>query len=160
MFAMSKQLCFAQKAFILNEGKVLLVRKSLKDPDQPGRWEVPGGRMQFGEGVDEQLKREVREEVGLEIVPGDPFHIWEWRIRREGATGVIMEMQIVAVARVCQPLTFCVSTSGQMPDDYLDAAVWVPVGELDRYDFIPNMVPAVRSFLHYVNAKRGLAAAS
>src|SRR5437762_8381547 len=54
---------FAQKAFIWNHGRLLLVRKSDEDPNQPGRWEVPGGRMEFGEEVDEHLIREVNEEV-------------------------------------------------------------------------------------------------
>ena len=40
---------FAQKAFVVHNGALLMVRKSSGDPHNPGRWEVPGGRMSFGE---------------------------------------------------------------------------------------------------------------
>ncbi|MFI5396745.1 MAG: NUDIX domain-containing protein [Candidatus Binatia bacterium] len=77
---MIRQFFFAQKAFILNGNEVLLIRKSADDPNQANKWEVPGGRMEFGEEVDAHLVREVKEEVGIEIVPGSPFHVWQWQL--------------------------------------------------------------------------------
>lgn len=141
------QLFFAQKAFILRDQCLLLVRKSLDDPNQPGLWEVPGGRMDFGEDIDEHLKREVREEVGLEIVPEDPFHIWQWRVSRVTTHGSIAEWQIVAVARICRPVSGELSASGRVEGDYLAEMEWVPLAALEGYDLIPNMRPAVDSFL-------------
>ena len=38
-----RQFRFAQKAFIVDNGKLLLVKKSKDDPYHPGEWEVPGG---------------------------------------------------------------------------------------------------------------------
>jgi len=53
-------------ALILNEeGKVLLV-KSFK---WEGYYTVPGGHVEVGETMEEAVKREVREEVGLEVEP-------------------------------------------------------------------------------------------
>jgi len=49
-------------AIIESEGKLLLARRS-----DIGWWNLPGGGMEAGEAVDEALKREVREEVGIEI---------------------------------------------------------------------------------------------
>ncbi|HVQ36545.1 MAG TPA: NUDIX domain-containing protein [Pyrinomonadaceae bacterium] len=47
-----------------NEGRVLL----LKHRFRPGSgWGMPGGFMQEGEQPDEALRRELREEVGLEL---------------------------------------------------------------------------------------------
>ena len=33
------------------------------------RWTVPGGHIELGETVEETLKREIKEEIGLEIEP-------------------------------------------------------------------------------------------
>lgn len=54
------------------EGKYLLIRRSLeKYPEVKGRWDIVGGRIHPGEKLIDNLKREVKEETGLEIV-GNP----------------------------------------------------------------------------------------
>ena len=49
-------------AVIEAQGKVLLARRS-----DIGWWNLPGGGMEAGETVDQALRREVSEEVGLNI---------------------------------------------------------------------------------------------
>jgi 8-oxo-dGTP pyrophosphatase MutT (NUDIX family) len=138
---------FAQKAFIVNKGAVLLVRKSADDPNQAGKWEVPGGRMDFGEDVDPHLSREVREEVGLDVEPGPPFYLWQWQLSRQSKEGEPLEIQIVAVARVCRPKSTVISTENRVEEDYLDEVEWVPFERILTYDLIENMYPVVDAFL-------------
>lgn len=57
----------SQKALILREKKILLVRRSLCDKWNPGKWEFPGGKADKGEFFDEALLREVFEETGLRV---------------------------------------------------------------------------------------------
>lgn len=57
-------------AFVEKKGKILLARRSLEDPQTPGVWFIPGGKVDLEEGDDileKTLKREVMEEVGIEI---------------------------------------------------------------------------------------------
>jgi 8-oxo-dGTP pyrophosphatase MutT (NUDIX family) len=122
------------------------VQKSADDPNQAGKWEVPGGRMDFGEDVDEHIRREVLEEVGVEIRPGPPFYVWQWRIQRPAADGETRDIQVVAVARLCEALSGSADTGGQKEDDYLAGTRWVALDQIDRYDWIGNMAPVLREF--------------
>lgn len=56
----------AVKTIIVNEGKVLLLRRTNND-SYAGLWEFCGGRLELGETLEEALLREVREETGLTI---------------------------------------------------------------------------------------------
>src|SRR5579871_290535 len=56
--------------------KVLLPQRAHTKKFFPGVYELPGGHMDFGEDTVEGLKREVREELGVEISVGDPFHVF------------------------------------------------------------------------------------
>lgn len=60
-----------QKAFIDRNGEVLVLNYPKANLD------FPGGKIQEGEtDFTESLKREVREETGLEIEVGSPFTTW------------------------------------------------------------------------------------
>jgi len=51
-----------------SDGRVLLVRRA-HDP-YGGKWDVPGGFLEEGEAPLDGLRRELREETGLEVEPG------------------------------------------------------------------------------------------
>lgn len=48
-------------------GKILLIKRSEKADFTPGIWEYPMGRIKHFEGPIAALKREVKEETGLEV---------------------------------------------------------------------------------------------
>lgn len=47
---------------------LVLLRSAEKYPEAGQQWEIPGGRITPGTTLDENLKREVKEETGLEIL--------------------------------------------------------------------------------------------
>jgi 8-oxo-dGTP diphosphatase len=47
---------------------LLLKRSAIKYPEVGEKWDIPGGRIDPGTPLSENLAREVREETGLEIV--------------------------------------------------------------------------------------------
>lgn len=51
-----------------SDGRVLLARRR-SDPDA-GLWDTPGGFLEEGEEPQEGLRRELREETGLDVQPG------------------------------------------------------------------------------------------
>lgn len=48
-----------------DKGQVLLIRRA--NPPRAGHWSLPGGKVERGESLEEALRREIREETGLEI---------------------------------------------------------------------------------------------
>src|SRR5260370_18836090 len=55
-------------AILTDGGRILLIRRG-HEPEK-GRWSLPGGRIEPGETDQQALVREVREETGLEVIPG------------------------------------------------------------------------------------------
>lgn len=58
-----------------DEGRVLLTRRSV--PPFLDLWVMPGGKVELGEPLIEALKREVHEEVGLEVDVGALIDVFE-----------------------------------------------------------------------------------
>ncbi len=53
--------------------KVFLARRADTKKFLPGVYELPGGHIEYGEDIVAGLKREIMEELGMEIRVGDPF---------------------------------------------------------------------------------------
>ena len=131
---------FAQKAAIVDENRILMVRKSGDDPHNPELWELPGGRLNFGEDVEQHLLREIKEEVGLEVEAGRPLCIWSWIMRHEGAPPV----QVVAVARMCRVVSGKISCEGQDSSDFISSVQWHDFESLDNLEFIASQRTAIQ----------------
>jgi len=56
--------------FIEKDGKVLVVKRPAKKK-RGGLWEFPGGKVENGESLQEALKRELKEELGVETWVGE-----------------------------------------------------------------------------------------
>ena len=50
-----------------DQGRLFLARRGPLAKNERGRWEFPGGSVEFGEKLADALKREMREEYGIEI---------------------------------------------------------------------------------------------
>ena len=62
---------FIVSALIRRDGRILLVREIGPDDAEPS-WMLPGGRVEEGESMLQALRRELREETGLEL-SGEPL---------------------------------------------------------------------------------------
>lgn len=85
---MSKPLGVAGKAVIRKNGKIILIKRAQRSSFEPGLWELPGGKVDYGENLVEALKREVEEEVGLLIDVGKPIITWHFLKEPYWVTGV------------------------------------------------------------------------
>jgi len=57
---------------VVRDGRVLLAQRT-RPPELAGQWELPGGKVEPGESAEEALRRELREELGVEVRGGERF---------------------------------------------------------------------------------------
>jgi 8-oxo-dGTP diphosphatase len=77
----------AVDCIILVEGKVLLIHR--RNP--PHGWALPGGFVEYGETVEDAVRREMKEETGLELSDLRQFRVYSdpARDRREHVVSVV-----------------------------------------------------------------------
>ncbi|UCH80803.1 MAG: 8-oxo-dGTP diphosphatase MutT [Nitrospiraceae bacterium] len=67
-------------AIIEKDEKILIARRQKDDPLKD-KWEFPGGKIQEGETPEQCLKREIREELDIEIAVGDLLYSTKYKYR-------------------------------------------------------------------------------
>ena len=104
----------------LISGATLLVAQRQRPPELAGLWELPGGKVALGETETDALVRELREELGVDVVVGE----------RLGADVPVGESLILRAYLVAH-------TGGAVhPHDHR-ALRWVGADELDSLDWVP-----------------------
>jgi len=115
-------------AAIFRKGNVLLAQRPPGDR-LAGKWEFPGGKIEPGETDAEALRRELREELGIETEIGDPVSI----TRHENG-GRPIELVVLRVTW----------RSGRLEPKEHSAVHWVSPENLLAYDLAPADLPAAR----------------
>lgn len=120
------------KGLLCRDDKVLFL-KSLT-----GRWELPGGRMDFGETAKEAFKREMQEELGFkEVSLGDFINIWTLTDMREGVNYHFIV------------LDFVISTSETdiklKPEEHIEYK-WVGINEIDKLNMREGHKDTIKKF--------------
>lgn len=114
---------------ILRSGGVLLARRG-PGKRHAGQWEFPGGRVEPGETPAQALKRELREELGIEAEVGAELartrHVYDFG-----------EIELIA---------FLVPRFTGTPTlkDH-DQLAWVTARDVTRYDLVPADVPVAEA---------------
>jgi ADP-ribose pyrophosphatase YjhB (NUDIX family) len=108
-------------ALIFDGDRILMAQRG-KEPLK-GWWSLPGGALETGELLADAVRREVREETGLEIEPLRVFEIFE-RILRDDQGAP--EYHYVLIDYLCR------ATGGTLaPGDDVSHVEWMPRPALD-----------------------------
>ncbi len=114
---------------IIDQGKILICKRN--DPANPefhGLWELPGGVLEFGETMEENVVRELLEETNytvkvLEKI--DHIHITE---REYPGT----KLQIILIPYVCK----AIEKNGDFNDAEIMEMKWIEPDDYANYDYI------------------------
>ncbi|MCY3577129.1 MAG: NUDIX domain-containing protein [bacterium] len=112
-------------AVVVRGNSILLIRRGT--PPGEGLWSVPGGRVQRGESLADAVRRELREETGLEGDVGEAVGWTELIGRRRHYVVVDYRVSVAADAT---------PTAGS---DAADAA-WVAFDELEEWDLVDGLI--------------------
>ncbi len=102
-------------------GTVLAFRRA-PGRHHAGAWEFPGGKVDPGESPAEALARELREELGVEVVVGD--YLWEGRAAGPPAVRVSFYSVTVAVGA---PTLSVHDAMRSVPTSSAPSIPWAPV---------------------------------
>jgi len=93
----NKPFGLAVRAVVLDDkGRCLLLRRSPNNKTNIGRWELPGGKVEPGEDFVQALKREVKEEAGVNISITKAVGIVQIELPSLIVVQVIMEARLVS----------------------------------------------------------------
>ncbi|MFI5115903.1 MAG: NUDIX hydrolase [Terriglobales bacterium] len=87
-------------AVIIHGDRVLLVRRATEP--LKGEWSVPGGVLELGEKLRQGVRREVWEETGLQVEPGDVLDVFD-SIFRDGQGRT--QYHYVLIDYLCRPVS-------------------------------------------------------
>lgn len=118
-------------AIIEHQGKVLICQRSAS-MKLPLKWEFPGGKIEGEESKEECLKREIKEELGLEIEVGSALpHV---------------EHHYPEFSLYLYPF-LCTWIGGSLAIAEHAQAIWVSYDDLKNYDWAEADVPIVNELL-------------
>lgn len=129
-------------AVVINNRQVLLVRRA-NEPNR-GQWSIPGGTVELGETLAQAAIREVREECGVEIVPGGVLDTFDL-IRRDQAGRLQYHYVLIDLA------ARYVSGEPTAGTDALEVR-WVEEAQFDQLEIIPRLLPVLRRALRSAHA--------
>jgi 8-oxo-dGTP diphosphatase len=95
----------------------------------PLKWEFPGGKVEPGERYEDALKRELKEELEIDIY--DPVEIFNYRHVYPGASEV--SLKFFRIARF----------QGEIRNRVFQQIRWVRVEELASLDFLEGDLPLI-----------------
>lgn len=133
----ANRLFVAAKACIVNDAnEVLVIRESSQYEDSTNvrGYDVPGGRMNMDETLEEALRREVREEVGLSITACELIDAYDTFNQKGDEVWHVVRLYYKVR---CEPGEVVLSKDH---DEYK----WVPIETIEYAGVIDNLIPILK----------------
>lgn len=131
-------------ALAIKDDSVLLIKKA-RGP-YTGKWDLPGGSLEFGEKPLEGLSREVLEETGLSVQKCDLLNVLSHIVVYELANGEKEEMYHLGIIyKVILDPSGNLKTNSDGEDSH--GASWINLSEINASDFSPFASQSIQTYL-------------
>jgi 8-oxo-dGTP diphosphatase len=110
----------------MKDDKVLVIQRSEREKFLPGYFELPGGKVDFGEDPAEALAREFKEEVDLDVVVGNPYHTFSY-VSESGNRHTVEILYKVSLADT----TTTTKPNIKLSEDHSDSK-WIGLDQLEQ----------------------------
>ena len=127
--------------FICEKGKVLILKRGEQETFLPGFWELPGGKLEFGEDPVQGVLREVKEEAGIDCQVVGIHHAWSAVDLYKGQDTHFVE--------ICFILKMCPGQKVKIGSGMADSA-WIKKAEIGNYKMSPEMQKEILSGFKWV----------
>lgn len=117
-------------AIIHNDTDEILLCKQTSKGVYPWQWAIPGGGVELGEGLEEALRREIKEEVNLELASITPFIFGDDVRDKQQDDGSIEKLHMIYLLFDCTARN---PESLQLNEEF-EASEWVSISDLGKYD--------------------------
>ncbi|MBI4049838.1 MAG: NUDIX domain-containing protein [Candidatus Doudnabacteria bacterium] len=126
---------------MINGARFLAGKRSEDEIAFPGKYVVPGGKVDNGKSIEETLREEIREEAGVEVQ--NIFYVGDFQFIRPDHNPVM-------------GLEFgCEYISGEVqPGEDMDTMEWLTIEEAEKLDFIPGVIDYVKKAFELYNNQR------
>lgn len=131
---------------VIHRKRVLLIRR--KREPLKGEWSIPGGLVELGEELHQAVRRELKEETGLEVEPLEIMAVFD-RIMRVPRGPARVQYHFVIVDYACRWKRGRISPSSDVVD-----ARWVRREDLAQYCLTPLAFSVISEAFRYFG-KRG-----
>lgn len=129
---------------VIHRNRALLIRRG-SEPLK-GEWSIPGGMLELGEELAEGMRRELKEETGLEVEPLEVIAAFD-RVLREGKR---VKYHYVIVDYVCR------LKGGRLrPASDVTDARWVRREDLPKYNLTEKATEVIHHAFEFFNHRRG-----
>lgn len=119
------------KGIFEKDGKILMLK------DDKGRWELPGGKIDFGEHPTESLRREFMEELGVtELEIGKVVNVWDFLVSKDD-----IDYQFILVVYEC----FANIKDVYISDEHLKYE-WISPQKIDNYEMKEGYRETINKF--------------